>query len=28
VLDWRILGQTEDFIALAQRFPEPAGGCK
>jgi hypothetical protein len=23
VLDWRILGQTEDFIALAQRFPEP-----
>ena len=28
VLDWRILGQTEDFIALAQRFPEPAAGCK
>ena len=26
VLDWRILGQTEDFIALAQRFPEPAAG--
>jgi len=23
VLDWRILGKTEDFIALAQRFPEP-----
>ncbi len=23
VLDWRILGCTEDFIALAQRFPEP-----
>jgi DNA-binding Lrp family transcriptional regulator len=23
VLDWRIVGQTEDFIALAQRFPEP-----
>jgi hypothetical protein len=23
VLDWRILGRTEDFIALAQRFPEP-----
>ena len=22
VLDWRILGQTEDFIALTQRFPE------
>jgi hypothetical protein len=28
VLDWRILGQTEDFIALAQRFPEPTAGCK
>jgi DNA-binding Lrp family transcriptional regulator len=24
VLDWRIIGQTEDFIALTQRFPEPA----
>lgn len=24
VLDWQILGKTEDFIALAQRFPEPA----
>jgi hypothetical protein len=24
VLDWRILGKTEDFIALAQRFPETA----
>lgn len=24
VQDWRILGATEDFIALAQRFPEPA----
>ena len=24
VLDWRILGKIEDFIALAQRFPEPA----
>ncbi len=24
VQDWRILGTTEDFIALAQRFPEPA----
>ncbi len=23
VQDWRILGTTEDFIALAQRFPEP-----
>ena len=23
VQDWRILGQTEDFIALSQRFPEP-----
>jgi hypothetical protein len=23
VLDWRILGHAEDFIALAQRFPEP-----
>ena len=23
VLDWRILGQTEDFIVLAQRFPDP-----
>jgi hypothetical protein len=23
VLDWRIVGQTEDFITLAQRFPEP-----
>lgn len=23
VQDWRILGRTEDFIALAQRFPEP-----
>lgn len=23
VQDWRILGATEDFIALAQRFPEP-----
>lgn len=22
VLDWRILGQTEDFIALAHRFPD------
>lgn len=22
VLDWRILGKTEDFIALTQRFPE------
>jgi hypothetical protein len=22
VLDWRILGDTEDFIALAERFPE------
>jgi hypothetical protein len=22
VLDWRILGKTEDFISLAQRFPE------
>ena len=22
VLDWRILGNTEDFIALTQRFPE------
>ncbi len=24
VLDWQILGRTEDFLALAQRFPEPA----
>lgn len=23
VLDWRILGRTEDFLAVAQRFPEP-----
>jgi DNA-binding Lrp family transcriptional regulator len=23
VLDWRVLGQTEDFIMLAQRFPGP-----
>ncbi len=23
VLDWRILGQTEDFISLVQRFREP-----
>jgi len=23
VLDWQILGQAEDFIELAQRFPEP-----
>lgn len=22
VLDWRVLGRTEDFVALAQRFPE------
>jgi hypothetical protein len=22
ILDWRILGKTEDFLALAQRFPE------
>jgi hypothetical protein len=22
VLDWHILGGTEDFIALAQRFPD------
>ncbi len=22
VLDWQILGRTEDFLALAQRFPE------
>ena len=28
VLDWRILGQTEDFIALAQRFPEPQPAAK
>lgn len=28
VLDWRILGTTEDFIALAQRFPEPAATPK
>lgn len=25
VLDWRVLGRTEDFIALAQRFPESRG---
>jgi len=24
VLDWQILGRTEDFLALAQRFPEPS----
>lgn len=23
VLDWRILGRTEDFLAVTQRFPEP-----
>jgi hypothetical protein len=23
VLDWHIIGETEDFIALAQRFPDP-----
>ncbi|MCX7706966.1 MAG: Lrp/AsnC ligand binding domain-containing protein [Anaerolineae bacterium] len=23
VLDWQILGRTEDFIALARRFPDP-----
>jgi hypothetical protein len=28
VLDWRILGQTEDFITLAQRFPEPQQAAK
>ena len=28
VLDWRILGQTEDFISLAQRFPEPQQAVK
>jgi DNA-binding Lrp family transcriptional regulator len=28
VLDWRILGQTEDFIALTQRFPEPVPADK
>jgi hypothetical protein len=22
VLDWHIIGATEDFIALTQRFPE------
>lgn len=24
VLDWRILGRTEDFLTVAQRFPETA----
>lgn len=28
VQDWRIFGDTEDFIALAQRFPEPARATK
>ena len=27
VQDWQILGKTEDFITLAQRFPEPVSGC-
>ena len=24
VLDWQILGQSDDFLTLAERFPEPA----
>lgn len=28
VQDWRIFGDTQDFIALAQRFPEPAARAK
>ena len=24
VLDWQILGATDDFVALSERFPEPA----
>lgn len=28
VQDWRIFGDTEDFIALAQRFPEPVAPAK
>lgn len=26
VLDWRILGRTEDFLAVARRFPEKGAG--
>ncbi len=26
VLDWRILGRTEDFLAVARRFPERGAG--
>jgi DNA-binding Lrp family transcriptional regulator len=28
VLDWRFLGRTEDFVALAERFPERRGSGK